>query len=270
MYFVKCFRKGLLAVSFNTWLRHSRDAKSTAEKARLEARIREELLIEEAEQAFITDQMQSRHSAIVPEPQQQHEATAIMEDRNVVLLLESHRRLESFESQASEWARERADMLELIELLESSLRDKSTELQLLHSRVLKKSEIFITLQEQQHAAAVAAATKPASQLMQIQEAPVSALPPPECRGADYAAATAVAGNDTVDILSTKLQQQQQLKWDEEIGIAAAAAGAAATAAAAAAAATTTTTEVGGRNQHAAAAAGEAAAAAAAAAAEYCP
>ena len=77
--------------------------------------------------------------------------------------------------------------------------------------------MVITLQEQQHAAAVAAATKPASQLVQIQEAPVSALPPPERRGADYAAATSVAGsNDTVGFLSAKLQQQQQLKWEEDI------------------------------------------------------
>ena len=91
--------------------------------------------MEEAEHAFILDQMKTRHSAIVPEPQQQREATAITEDRNVVLLLESHMRLESLESQALEWARERADMLELIALLESSLRDKSAELQLLHSRV---------------------------------------------------------------------------------------------------------------------------------------
>jgi len=161
-------------------------------------------------------------------------------DGNVALLLESRRRLELFESQASEWAQERADMLDLTNLLESSLRDKTVELQLLHARVMKESEehaaavaemkekhlhsieMIFELQQQRAPAveAAAAATMTATRVAHIHEAPDSALSPLQ-RDADAAAAAAAAAvvgddahvglcHETTGVFMPKQQQQQSI------------------------------------------------------------
>jgi hypothetical protein len=153
-------------------------------------------------------------------------------DRNVALLLESRRRLELFESQASEWARERADMLDLTNLLESSLRDKTVELQLLHSRAMKEPEEHATavaemkekqlhsiemifeLQQQSAPAveAAAAVTMTATRVAHIHEAPDSALSPLQRRDADAAAqaAAVVGGHETTGVFMPKQQQQESI------------------------------------------------------------